>query len=508
METFNLEMKNISMEFPGVKALSNVDFSVKSGEVRAVVGANGAGKSTLMKVVAGVNAGYTGDIYLNGEHQEIRTPRNAKDLGIEIVYQEVDTALFPSLTVAENIMFNSIVTRMQGKCVMHWNKIRKSAKEVLDRLHMDIDVKTLVSKLSLAQKQMVLIARAVRENCKFLILDEPTAPLSMSEVDELFRIVHELSSQNVGIMFISHRLPELFRICDTFTVMRDGQIVANKKLDETVKIKDIVNLMLGRNFEDAFPKREVPINDTVLEIEDLCDKEGKVKNISMYAKAGEIVGISGLVGAGKSELCKLLFGADKRLSGTVQYMGEEVNINTPTTAVKKKIALVPEERRKEGVLVVEPVYFNLSAACLDDFTNKLSFVNKKQELKNARHYIKKLSIKTPSEFQKVKFLSGGNQQKVVVGKWLASDASLFIMDEPTKGIDVGAKREIFEIILDLAEAGKTVIYASSEINEILAITDRTYVMYNGEIAVELETKNTNEEEILFYSTGGTKNDNK
>ncbi len=495
------------MEFPGVKALSDVDFSVKSGEVRAVVGANGAGKSTLMKVIAGVNSGYTGDIYMNGEHVELREPIASKELGIEIVYQEVDVALFPALTVAENIMFNSIVTKMQGKCVMKWNQIRKSAKEVLERLNMNIDVNTLVSKLPLAQKQMVLIARAVREECKFLILDEPTAPLSMSEVDELFRIVHELANRNVGIIFISHRLPELFRICDTFTVMMDGRVVANKVLDDSVKTKDIVNLMLGRNFEEAFPKREVEIKGKVLDIKNLSDKSGKVKNVTMCARSGEIVGISGLVGAGKTELCKLLFGADRRLSGTVEYMGKEIHISSPTMAVKERIALVPEERRKEGVLVSEPVYFNLSAACLSKFTNKLSFVNKKKELQNARHYIKKLGVKTPSEFQKVKLLSGGNQQKVAVGKWLASDANVFIMDEPTKGIDVGAKRDIFNIILDLAEAGKSIIYVSSEISEILAITDRTYVMYNGEIVVELETKNTNEEEILLYSTGGTKNDN-
>lgn len=501
----NLEMKNISIEFPGVKALSSVDFNVRSGEVRAVVGANGAGKSTLMKVLAGANEGYTGDIYMDGIHHEIRNPIAAKALGIEIVYQEVDVALFPSLTVAENIMFNSLVSRMKGKAVIHWDRIKKSAKEVLDRLHMDIDVNVLVSKLSLAQKQMVLIARAVREECKFLILDEPTAPLSLSEVDELFRIVQELSrEQNVGIIFISHRLPELFRICDTFTVMRDGEVVANKKLDATVTTQDIVNLMLGRSFEENFPKREVPIGGIVLQANGLCDQEGKVRNVSFYAKSGEIVGVSGLVGAGKTELCKLLFGANKASAGTITYMDKEIRVTSPTMAVKNRIALVPEERRKEGVLVVEPVYFNLSAACLDKFTNAMSFVHRKAELDNARHYIKQLGIKTPSEFQKVKYLSGGNQQKVAVGKWLASDATVYIMDEPTKGIDVGAKRDIFEIILDLAQAGKTIIYVSSEISEILAITDRTYVMYNGEIAAELETKKTNEEEILYYSTGGTR----
>jgi simple sugar transport system ATP-binding protein len=505
MENHILEMKNISMEFPGVKALKNVDFSVQSGEVRAVVGANGAGKSTLMKVLAGANEGYTGDILMDGRHCEIRNPISAKALGIEIVYQEVDIALFPHLTVAENIMFNTMVRKMKGRAMINWKTIRKSAKEVLARLHIEIDVNKLVSKLPLAQKQMVLIARAVREDCRFLILDEPTAPLSMAEVDELFRIVKELSKkQNVGIIFISHRLPELFQICDTFTVMRDGQIVANKKLDNTVTTQEIVNLMLGRSFEENFPKRYAPIRGEALRIEGLSDREGKVRDVSLHARCGEVVGISGLVGAGKSELCKLIFGANKASAGTIEYMGEKTKITSPTAAVKNKIALIPEERRREGVLLVEPVYFNLSAACLNKFTDALSFVHKRAELKNARRFIEHLGIKTPSEYQKVKYLSGGNQQKVAVGKWLAADASIYIMDEPTKGIDVGAKRDIFEIILKLAEEGKCIVYASSEISEILAITDRTYVMYNGEIAAELVTADTSEEEILYYSAGGKK----
>ncbi len=430
-----LEMKDISIEFPGVKALNNVNFTMRSGEIRAVVGANGAGKSTLMKVLAGANETYTGDIFIDSQHYELRTPRAAKDLGIELVYQEVDTALFPYLTVGENIMFNSIVTGMKGRAMIRWRKINKSARDILRQLNMDIDVTRKMSSLTLAQKQMVLIARAVREQCRFLILDEPTAPLSLGEVAELFRIVKELASKkNVGIM----------------------------------------------------------------------DGEGKVRDVSFSIRSGEIVGVCGLVGAGKTELCKLLFGANRMGAGTIRYKGKPISVHSPTSAVRQKIALVPEERRKEGVLVSEPVYFNLSAACLGKFANRFSFIVRSLEIANAKKLVGDLGIKTPSVYQRVKYLSGGNQQKVAVGKWLTSDSDIYMLDEPTKGVDVGAKRDIFQLIQSLAKQGKAVLYASSEINEILAITDRLYVMYNGEFVTELETHKTTEEEILYYATGGRK----
>ncbi|HEY9054070.1 MAG TPA: sugar ABC transporter ATP-binding protein [Rectinemataceae bacterium] len=500
-----IEMRGIGIEFPGVKALSDVDFSVRSGEIRAVVGANGAGKSTLMKVLAGANANYTGTILIDGETVEIRDPRHAKLLGIEIVYQEVDMALFPYLSVAENIMFNSLVTGMRGSTFINWPKLMKSAEDILLRLKMKIDVSRKVSSLSLAEKQMILIARAVRESCRFLILDEPTAPLSLGEVEELFRIVRDLKEkEGVGVIFISHRLPELFQICDSLTVMKDGRIVANRGVDERLTIQDIVTLMLGRSFEENFPKIKVPIDGTVLEAKKLCDEAGKVKNVSLNVAKGEIVGLCGLVGAGKTELCKLLFGANRCAEGEILLAGRPLRCATPTQAVKNKIALVPEERRKEGVLVAEPVYSNLSAACLGKFCGRLSFVNRKKELQNAEKLVGELGIKTPSVHQKVRLLSGGNQQKVAVGKWLTSDSDVYILDEPTKGVDVGAKRDIFQLIQNLAAKGKAVLYASSEINEILAITDRIYVMYNGSVSAELPTADTTEEEILFYATGGDK----
>lgn len=506
MERIKIETRNVSIEFPGVKALSDVNFSIETGDVRAVVGANGAGKSTLMKVLAGANPGYTGEVLLNGQPVELRTPGASKKLGIEIVYQEVDMALFPSQTVAENIMMNELITGMKRKVAINWANIRKEAQAALDRLHIDINVNKMVGELSLAQKQLVLIARAVHGSCNFLILDEPTAPLSTAETEKLFTLVDHLTkTENIAVIFISHRLQEVLRICKTITVMRNGQIVENYPISESTTIKSIVDQMLGRSFEENFPKVKGHVGELAFEVRDLCDEDGVLKNVSLHVRKGEIVGVSGLVGAGKSELCKTIFGAHPKKSGQVLFMGNELRIRTPTDAVRCKLGLVPEERRKEGVLVDETVYFNLAAAALPKYSNGI-FISKKKQLANAANYIKSLGIKTPSASQLVAFLSGGNQQKVAVGKWLAADCEVYIFDEPTKGVDVGAKHDIFKLIQDIASAGKCVLYVTSETSEILAITDRTYVMYDGRITAELTTENTTEDEIMFYSTGGRANE--
>ena len=496
-----IEVKNVSIEFPGVKALNDVNFSMESGDVRAVVGANGAGKSTLMKVLAGANPTYTGNVFFNGEKVEIRNPKAAKQIGIEIVYQEVDTALFPAQSVAENIMMNHMISNMKGKVFINWNKINSKAQKVLDRLNLKISPTTLVSNLSLAQKQMILIARAVSEECKFLILDEPTAPLSDNETKELFKIVNDLvKTEGIGIVFISHRLEEVLAICKTVTIMRNGEIVENLDVTPKLTLKRIIDSMLGRSFDENFPRVELDPKEVVFEAKNINDGT-MLKDVSMNVRKGEIVGITGLVGAGKTELCKALFGARKLTSGQLYLNGNKINISTPTKAVKNKIGLVPEERRKEGVLVGEPVYSNLSAACLGKFTQN-GFVNRKKENQNADKLVSDLGIITPSIFQSVKYLSGGNQQKVSVGKWLAADCEVYIFDEPTKGIDVGAKADVFKLIQNIALSGKSVLYATSETSEILSITNRMYVMYNGQISAELITDDTDEKEIMYYSTGG------
>ena len=501
MDKIKLETRHVSIEFPGVKALDDVNFQVETGVVLAVVGANGAGKSTLMKVLAGANPTYTGDVLLNGEVVHLRLPVDAKKLGIQIVYQEVDTALVPTLSVAENIMLNEMV--MSGGNVMNWRKTRSEAKKALERLHINnIDVRTLVQNLTLAQKQMVLIARAIRMNCNFLILDEPTAPLSNTETEELFTIVRRLLKQeNLAVIFISHRLDEILEICEKYTVMRNGKIICTDPVTPQTTTKEIVEKMLGRSFEENFPKEACPIGDVLFHTDHLTEAEGRIKDISINVKRGEIVGIAGLVGAGKSELCKTIFGAYKKAEGDIVLDNKSLKIGNPSDAVRQRIALVPEERRKEGVLVNETVTFNLSAACLDKFCTA-SFVSRRKANANAREYVESLGIATPTIHQVVRNLSGGNQQKVAVGKWLAADSDLYIFDEPTKGVDVGAKQDIFHLINEIAKSGKAVIYASCENSELLSLTDRIYVMYSGKIMAELKTSETSEDEIMFYSVGG------
>ncbi len=498
-----LTMRNISIAFPGVKALTDVDFELKSGEIRALIGANGAGKSTLMKVLSGVNTHYDGQIHLDGLPVEIRSPKAAKELGIEIVYQEVDVALVPHLTVAENIMLNHLANNMGRTQIVDWHMVRKSAREALGRLHMNIDVRKRVSDLSLAEKQMVLIARAVLEKCKFLILDEPTAPLSNTETQVFFDVVRHLAhDENVGVVFISHRLAELFEICEHITIMKDGMVVKDMQITPELTIGQIVEYMLGRKFDETYPKTIVPIGEVVLEVQDLTERENRVQEVNMTVRHGEIVALAGLVGAGKTELCKLLFGAYRRQSGVTTLGGKMFHPKNPTQAVAAGLALVPEERRKEGVLVGDPVYANVTVSSLPKFLNKLHFVSKRLQRKATRSQITALGIKTPSENQLVANLSGGNQQKVVVGKWLLSDAEVYIFDEPTKGVDVGAKRDIFELIDGLVSQGKGVIYASCDYQEILAIADRAYIMYDGRIVKEVAIPETDEKELLYYSTGG------
>ncbi len=502
MENYKIEMKDISIEFPGVKALSNVDFEVETGKSYALIGANGAGKSTLMKVLSGSNTHYTGQIYSNGKPIEIRSPKAAVNQRIAIVYQEVDTALIPYLSVAENVMFNITVNDMGKKQLIKWKELKSQAQKVLAKLNVDINVNKRVSELSLAQKQMVLIARCIAENCRFLILDEPTAPLSNSETQELFRVVRDLiEKQNVGVIFISHRLNELYEICSEITIMRDGKNVISLPLNEELSVNQIVEYMLGRKFDENYPKKDVAIGDKLLEVKGLTEKDDKIKDVSMYVRRGEIIGVAGLVGAGKTELCKTLFGVLKQKSGEVVLNGKKVSVKIPTHAVKQGFALVPEERRKEGIMVSDPVYSNVTVAALSKYTKSM-VVNKKKEKADARKFISDLGIKTPSENQKVALLSGGNQQKVAVAKWLNTDAEIYIFDEPTKGVDVGAKRDIFELIEGLAENGKGIIYASCEFSEILAIADRTYVMYDGKIVAELTVADTDEKQLLYYSTGG------
>jgi len=504
-----IEMKDISVLFPGVAALKNVDCTIRTGEVLALVGANGAGKSTLMKVLSGVNAHYKGTIAIDGKEVEIRSPGAAKKYGIEIVYQEVDSVLASNLSVAENVMMDHLVYGQKYNPIVNYTYLRAETIKILNRLNMPINPSALVSTLSIAQKQMVVIARAMIGKCRYLLLDEPTAPLSIAETEMLFELVRQLKSEGVAVIFISHRLNELFEICNRVTVLRDGELVGDRKLDEKTTIPVIVEMMLGHAHSDFIDKSGRSIGDTVLSTKSLSDKAGMVRDVNINVRSGEIVGIFGLVGAGKSELCKALFGASGKLSGSVKLNGKEVNCKDPSEAVKSGFAYIPEERRKEGVVLNDPVYSNLSIVTLSNYASRITgWLSKKKELASADEKVCELKIKTPSLFQSVALLSGGNQQKITIGKWLDSSATMYIFDEPTKGIDVNAKGEVFRLIVELARKGYGIIYATSEQSEILNLTDRVYTMYNGAIQGEFVTASTTEDELMLYSTGGNINEHK
>lgn len=495
-----LEMKEISIAFPGVQALSEVNFSMNAGTTHALIGANGAGKSTLMKILAGAYSHYTGQIVLNGELANIRKPKDAKDYGIQIVYQEVDIALIPNLSVGENIMMEKLVHDSKGKQLVNWKSIHKEANKVLQRLQLQLSTKKLVQELTLAEKQLVLIARALATECKFLILDEPTAPLSDTETSRLFDLVNRLKQEGVGIIFISHRLPELFQICEDITILRDGQFVLTAPI-HTLTPQLVAEHMLGAQLDGQFPHRQNSLGEVFFEVNDVSDDK-HVHGVSLQVRKGEIVGLAGLVGAGKTELCRILFGAAPKKRGTITINGEPLKAHSPYKAVQSGMAMIPEERRREGIFVGETVATNLTVSNLSPHTTASLWINNMKEKLAASSMIQKLGIKTPSENALVGNLSGGNQQKIAIGKWLLSDAEVYIFDEPTKGVDVGAKRDIYNLIADLAKQGKSIIYASSEMNEMMGITDRMYVMYDGQVAKELITAQTSEKEIMLYSTGG------
>jgi simple sugar transport system ATP-binding protein len=491
-----LQMSGISKSFPGVKALQQVNFAVSGGEIHALLGANGAGKSTLIKVLSGAYLPDEGEITIDGKPLSISGPNDAIRSGIQCVYQEVDTALVPKLTVAENIMLDRMTS---GSGWLNWKKIEREAALILSDIGLVVDVRRQAGELSIAQKQMVLIARALAQKAKFIIFDEPTAPLSNEEADQLFRIMGRLQAEGVGCIFISHRLNEVFRISDKVTVMRDGRIIATQPTSAT-NVNQVIEQMLGRTFEEEFPKAQAVIGEPLLVANDLTQGT-KVRGVNLIVHSGEIVGIVGLVGAGKTELSRVLFGADPLDSGELHLGGKRLKLNSPNDAVREGIALIPEERRMQGILVEQSVKHNLSLPLLKLFS-QFGFVRKSREAANAQSMISQLGIQPPNMEQLVKYLSGGNQQKVAVGKWLPTDAQVYVFDEPTKGVDVGAKSDIFRLIGRLAKEGKGIVYCSCEIAEILGIADRILVMSYGQIVKELRRDEATQENILYYASAG------
>jgi len=489
-------MTDISKRFGGVAALDNVCFSAKPGEIHALLGENGAGKSTLMKVLAGAIEKDTGKVEIGGQEVSIKNPKQGQDCGISVIYQEF--ALAKHLTVAENIFIDSLG---EGKALVNWKKLKQRAKLVLEEMGFgDIDPSKPVSELTVAYQQVVEICKAISRDAKVLIFDEPTAVLTLKEVEKLFTVINKLKEKGVCIIYISHRLEEVFRICDHLTILKDGKNVIDLDVKDTNE-KEIVNYMIGRDLSDFFPKRNAEVGETVLKVENLnCGS--MVKSVSFEVKAGEVLGFTGLVGSGRTETMRAIFGADKKESGVIYLNGDAFKINKPKQAVRAGIGMVPEDRKQQGVLLDMSICINGTLSTLQNFSSKpFGIIKHKKETEKVQELINVLTVKTPNQKNCASSLSGGNQQKVALMKWLISGCKVLIFDEPTRGVDVGAKVEIYKVMNQLAEQGVAIIMISSEMPEVIGMSDRVLVMRQGEIAGEVTKGNITEQNLINLSMG-------
>jgi ribose transport system ATP-binding protein len=490
-----LEMRGITKKFPGVIALDQVNLYVSRGEVHALLGENGAGKSTLVKILAGAYTKDSGEIELFGKKIEIGNPRNAETLGISIIYQELN--LVGSLSVAENIFMGRLKTF--GGIHINWADVKREAERLLYDLEIDIDVHRQVRDLGIAQQQMVEVAKALSKEARIIIMDEPTAPLTNRETENLFRVIRKLKANNVAVIYISHRLEEVKEICDRATIMRDGRTIIEDDV-AALSMDDIIRYMVGREIKEKYPKIEKTIEkEEVLRVADLYSGD-KVKDVGFAIHAGEILGIGGLVGAGRTEMARALFKLDSNTGGKVYVRGKLCSIKKPRDAIVAGIGFLTEDRKTEGLVLKMGVGENITLAALKNFS-RLFHLDHGKEQKIIGDYIGKLGIKTPSSKQLVNNISGGNQQKIVLAKWMLSHCDVLIFDEPTRGIDVGAKIEVYNIINQLAKEGKAILVISSEIPELLGISDRILVMARGRISGELNRNNATQEAVMTLATG-------
>ena len=491
-----LSLSGVSKEFPGVKALNNVQFDLNEGEVHAIVGENGAGKSTLMKILSGIYKKDSGEIIYKGKSVNIPNPFEAQKLGIGIIHQELN--LMPHLTVAENI-FIGREDRFPGGIFLNNKKLITATIELLKELDLNLNPNDIVGELSIAKQQMVEIAKAVSYRGSVIIMDEPTSSLTPAETDALFKIIRSLQSAGKGVVYISHRLEELEKITDRITVLRDGEYVKTLKTSET-DIPEVISLMVGRKVaQDQRPENRKIGSDIVLRVEGLSDAH-LLKDISFDLRKGEILGFAGLMGAGRTELARAIMGADPKTTGTITLHGNEVKIKQPSDAVAAGIGYLSEDRKRFGLLLNQDVTFNVILSSIPRFSNKLGFLKVKSAAGIARDAIAQLRVRTPSERQFLKNLSGGNQQKVVIAKWLTRDCEVLIFDEPTRGIDVGAKDEIYRLLTSLAEEGKSIIMISSELPEVLRLSDRIAVMCDGRLTGIIDNKDANQNVIMELAT--------
>ncbi len=494
-----MRAEGISKAFPGVQALDRVDFEAYAGEVMALVGENGAGKSTLVKILSGVYKRDSGRIYFEGKRVEIQDPYHAQLMGISTIHQEL--MVTPNQTVAQNIFLGREIRRrgiLGALGFVDKREMERRAKELLERVGADIPPDELVKNLSVAQRQLVEIAKALSFKAKVIIMDEPTSALGPEEVEKLFEVIKQLKEQGIAIVFISHRLEEVFRIADRITILRDGKLVGYMSREEATPDK-VIYLMVNRPIGDMFRKEEVVRGEPILEVKNLSSDV--VKNVSFTLYKGEILGIAGLVGSGRTELVRLIFGADPKKSGEILIEGKRVEINSPEDAVKLGIGLVPEDRQNQGLILKMSVRENIGITIIKKILKFLNFVDKIKLTRISEDFVRRLNIKTPSVFEKVLYLSGGNQQKVVLSKWLASEPKILILDEPTRGIDVGAKAEIHAIMSQLAKSGISIIMISSEMPEVLAMSDRILVMSEGKIVAEVPRREATQEKIMAYASG-------
>ena len=489
-----LEMRNISKEFPGVKALDGVDFSLKSGEVHVLIGENGAGKSTLIKILSGAYTADCGEIYLKGQKAEINTPRAAIDLGVAVIYQELN--LNPFTPIFENVFLGREFSNRLG--LLNAKRAVKETENLLSQCGLDVSPRTIVKDLGVSQQQLVEIAKAMSMNARILVLDEPTSALSDNEIERLFDRIRQLNADGCGIIYISHRLKELFEIGDRCTVLRDGQYIGTRRIDD-IQIDELVKMIVGREFNESSRTETYVKEQEVLRVEDFSYKN-LLDDISFGLRKGEILGVAGLMGSGRTELAKCIIGEYPVSQGKLFLNGRQNNIRSVNQALKHGIVYLSEDRKKEGLFLQHQVKKNITISALGQVL-RAGLLNSRKEESLCRQLKDKLNIKTPGLDVQVKNLSGGNQQKVVIAKWLLSKASIFIFDEPTRGIDVGAKDEIHKLMEELVKEGASIIMISSEFPEILKMSDRIMVMHLGRVEAILENEGLSQEDVFHYAIG-------
>ena len=486
-----LEMRGITKEFPGVKALDGVSLTVRAGTVHALMGENGAGKSTLMKCLFGIYSKDSGTITLEGKEVNFKSSKEAMENGVAMVHQELNQAL--TRTVTDNLWLGRYPK--VGGIMVSESIMRKRTKEIFDELEVHVDPKAIMSTLPVSQRQMVEIAKAVSYNAKIIVFDEPTSSLTETEVEHLFRIINMLRDRGCGIIYISHKMEEILRISDEVTIMRDGQYVATRPASE-LTMEEIIRLMVGRELTNRFPPKENVPGEVILEVEHLKGKYTRLKDASFQLRAGEILGIAGLDGSGRTEVLENLFGAMTKESGTIRLHGKEIKNRNPRESIKNGFALLTEERRATGIFGIRSILDNTVISNLKNYLIGGICLSDKKMRQDTEWSIQAMRIKTPSQDTQIRSLSGGNQQKVIIGRWLLTKPEVLLLDEPTRGIDVGAKYEIYELIINLAKEGKGVVMVSSEMPELLGVCDRILVMSGGQLAGEVDAKNTSQEEIL------------